>query len=144
MIFILIFAYAGRGNSELLELYTERNEDFATAGNRTNRWSYAIEQLFKYPFGWYDGTIYHVHNMWLDIARISGIIPFLILAYFAGKNIIGSFVLIKRYNTPLMYLMLGLNVCFFTSCFVEPIVGGIHFMLYCMLWGFQTTLNRKK
>ena len=141
-LFIITLMYTGIISSDLIELYTERNEDFSTAGNRTQRWSYALEQLLYNPFGWGDGVVYHVHNMWLDIARISGIIPFVILVYFAFNSFKESFKMINKYESPLMYLILGLNVCFFASCFAEPITGGTLFMLYCMLWGFPNALAK--
>ena len=140
---ISLLFYTGIINDELVELYTDRNEDLSTAGNRTQRWDYAVEQLFMFPFGWGDGKTYYIHNMWLDIARISGLIPFIALAYFALNSFKESIKMIKIHETSLMYLILGLNVCFFASCFVEPITGGTHFMLYCMLWGFQNALSNK-
>ena len=143
LVFILyILVSLGTISDDLISIYAERNEDLSTAGNRTTRWSDAIQQLFMNPLGWGDGTIYYIHNMWLDIARISGLIPFIILIYFALKSFKDSFYLINRFNNSFAYLTLGLNVCFFASCFVEPIVGGTHLLLYCMLWGFQNRIIR--
>lgn len=128
-------------NTELIDFYSERNEDLSTMGSRTERWSTALGYLFTRPFGWAGhGQIYYVHNMWLDVARISGIIPFSLLAYIAYDSFRKAFRLVRRYESPLAYMILGLNVCFFASCFVEPIYGGTHMMLYCMLWGTSTKL----
>ena len=137
---VCILIYTGLISSDLLSAYDERNVDLATAGSRSYRWSNAIIDLFTHPFGWYQGNIYHVHNMWLDVARISGIIPFILLAYMAYDCFLKAFKLIKRYNNSFSYMMLGMNVCFFLTCFVEPIYGGTHFMLYCMLWGTERGL----
>lgn len=129
---------------ELISSYTERNIDISTMGSRSYRWKDAIINLYRHPTGWYDGMTYYVHNMWLDVARLSGIIPFIILVYIAYDSIVKAFRLIKMYNNSLSYMMLGLNVCFFSTCFVEPIYGGTHFMLYCMLWGTENGLIRIK
>ena len=140
-IIIGLLVYFGVINIELIELYSQRNEDLLTMGTRTERWNTALGYLLTHPFGWANnGQTYYVHNMWLDVARISGIIPFLLLAYIAFDSFRNAFHLIKKYESPLAYMILGLNICFFTSCFVEPIYGGTHMMLYCMLWGTSTKL----
>ena len=140
VIFGLLF-YFDIINTELIDFYSERNEDLLTMGTRTERWSTALGYLFTRPLGWaINGQTYYIHNMWLDVARISGIIPFSLLAYIAYDSFRKAFRLIKKYESPLAYMILGLNVCFFASCFVEPIYGGTHMMLYCMLWGTSTKL----
>lgn len=143
-VIILLLFYFDVINTELLDLYNERNEDLSTMGTRTERWSIAFTNLIKHPFGWApNGEIYYVHNMWLDIARISGIFPFIILVYMAVDSFRKAYSLIKYKETALSYLLLGLNICFFSSCFLEPIYGGTHFMLYCLLWGVENTLFLK-
>lgn len=140
-VIILLLFYFDVINTELLDLYNERNEDLSTMGTRTERWSIAFPNLLKHPFGWApNGEIYYVHNMWLDIARISGIFPFIILVYMAVDSFRKAYSLIKYKETELSYLLFGLNICFFSSCFLEPIYGGTHFMLYCLLWGVENTL----
>jgi len=136
-----LLIYLGLINTELMEYYSERNEDLSTMGTRTERWTTALGYLFTCPFGWAsNGQTYYVHNMWLDVARISGIIPFILLAYIAYDSFRKAFSLVRKYESSLAYMILGLNVCFFASCFVEPIYGGTHMMLYCMLWGTSTKL----
>lgn len=138
---LFILVYVGVINEELINMYKERNENISTMGDRSYRWIEAIGNLFAHPFGWANnGEIYYVHNMWLDIARVSGIIPFGLLVYMTYDSFKKAFRLIKIYNNAASCMMLGLNVCFFTSCFMEPIYGGTHFMLYCMLWGTETSL----
>lgn len=140
IVFAILF-YTNIISIDLISFYEERFDvDARTMGSRSYRWSDAIQNLFIHPFGWADGSTYYVHNMWLDVARISGIIPFALLVYMAYDSFMKAFRLIKYYNNSLSYMMLGLNVCFFASCFVEPIYGGTHFMLYCMLWGTETAI----
>lgn len=131
-------------SDELLSYYDSRNDDLYSMGDRGHRWVYAVKQLFLSPFGWAKhGEIYYVHNMWLDIARVSGIVPFIILIVLTFRGFWQSFSYIRRNENVLSYLLLGLNICFFSSCFVEPIYGGTHFLLYCLLWGLQSTLDKK-
>ncbi len=139
-----LLIYSGIINTELLDYYNARNEDLSTLGTRTERWVEALKNLIIYPLGWAKyGQTYYVHNMWLDVARISGIVPFILLAYIAFDSFRKAFRLIKRSESTLSYMILGLNICFFASCFVEPIYGGTHFMLYCMLWGTSNALLKK-
>ena len=140
VIAITVLMNTGVISLELIEAYEERNINISTAGDRTTRWMEAIIKVFTNPLGWTDGKTYYVHNMWLDIARISGIIPFLLLLYMAYDCFKKAFQIIRRFNNSFSYMLLGLNVCFFLTCFVEPIYGGTHFMLYCMLWGTEREL----
>lgn len=144
LVLFLFLQYTGILSSELFQYYSERNDDISTMGHRSFRWAYALSQLFIKPIGWAEnGEIYYVHNMWLDVARVSGIVPFLLLTSFTISGFIKAFRYIRRTENLLSYLLLGLNIAFFASCFVEPIYGGTHFLLYCMLWGFQSTLYLK-
>ncbi len=145
LIVTIVLLKSGVISSDLIDIYKDRNTDLSTLGTRTERWQGSLTYLLTKPFGWASsGEIYYIHNMWLDIARISGIIPFGILAWFSIAGFLNSIKLTKLYNNSLSYLLLGLNICFFSSCFVEPIYGGTHFMLYCLLWGVQNGLFYNK
>ena len=140
---ILYFALLKVGvfSEEVFDAYASRNEvDLATGGGRTERWEYALQQLFLSPFGWAENsgkTDFFVHNMWLDIAKITGIIPFILLisCSISSFKVLLKLLHIKR--DLVVAVLLALNVCFFCSCFVEPVYGGLHFFLYVMLWGMQ-------
>lgn len=142
-VLVSILIYADIINNELIAYYNERNKDLATMGTRTERWAVAIGNLFTHPLGWADnGQVYYVHNMWLDVARISGIVPFVLLSCMAVSSFRMAFRLVRIFGNNLSYMLLGLNVCFFSSCFVEPIYGGTHLLLYFMLWGTERELCR--
>ena len=125
------------------QMYTARNEQEGLE-TRYSRWIEHMGYLFEYPFGWAKrGEVYYVHNMWLDIARISGIIPFLMLVGLTVNFFVKAIKDALKYKMVQHYFILGLTICFFASCFVEPILGGTHFMLYCLLWGCQSSLCKK-
>ena len=133
---IFMLMHWGFISSDIIELYNERNVDIATFGSRTESWSKAFEYLITRPLGWADSIgSYYVHNMWLDVARVSGIIPFILLAYITLDSMITAFKTLRKNETQLSYMLVGLNICFFASCFVEPVYGGTHMLLYFMLWG---------
>lgn len=134
-------------NQDISNAYLERNEGISsvdTAGGRTDKWIIGINNLFRYPFGWSEEKLQYgyAHNMWIDIARVSGILPF---AFFCIATILSYFDLLKllKYREQtLTPLILGLNVCFFFSSFVEPIIDALplYLYLYIMLWGMQHQL----
>ena len=139
-----ILTYFGIISNDLISLYAERNENIATMGNRSGLWEEAIGNILIHPLGWSDGSTYYVHNMWLDVARMSGIIPFIILLYLTLDTFKKSYKLLKRNETTIAYFILGLNICFFASCFVEPIYGGTHVNLYFMLMGTVNYLVKNR
>ena len=131
-------------NSDLFSLYAERNAEEGLVA-RSDRWLEHISNLIIHPLGWAEnGKVYYIHNMWLDIARVSGILPFGILLSLSVSSFWKAFRCVLKYRTESAYLIFGLNTCFFLSCFVEPIYGGTHFMLYCLLWGSQSYWYRRK
>lgn len=141
LVIYLILQKLGIINQEIFDAYSARNEaDVLTGGGRTEKWGNAVRQLFVSPFGWAENsgkTDIFVHNMWLDIAKVTGLIPFILLCLstLSSFNTLGKLICIKR--DIIVAVLLSLNVCFFCSCFVEPVYGGLHFFLYVMLWGIQ-------
>lgn len=140
-VLLLVLSYSGVINQEVIDAYTKRNEaDLSTGGDRTGRWDYAINQLLLHPFGWAEHlgtTVYYIHNMWLDIAKVTGIIPFLLLVtptFLSMKTLVR---LMHKKQDIIVALFISLNTCFFLSCFVEPVYGGLHLFLYVMVWGMQ-------
>jgi len=128
--------------NDILDAYTTREDDSEesalSGGGRFYRWIDAIGNLFTHPFGWTAKYAY-VHNLWFDVARVAGAIPFfaLLLATIKGNSYALKLFRIKGHT--FIALIVALNVCFFFTCFVEPIMEGVstYVYLYFMLWGFQ-------
>ncbi|WP_437371995.1 O-antigen ligase family protein [Maribacter litoralis] len=57
----------------------QESNNTSSAGGRTSLWLQSLEKLFEYPFGWQGVGIRYSHNLWLDVARYSGLIPFILL-----------------------------------------------------------------
>lgn len=127
-------------SSDILMAYGERNFDFNTAGQRTTKWVETFKEIFQHPFGWAEiasSTKYYAHNMWLDIARVTGILPFLSLLFVSVQALLIQLRLFRVKADYFVAVTTGLNVCFLLSCFVEPVYGGLHLFLWTMLWGMQ-------
>lgn len=81
--------------------------------------------------------------MWLDIARVAGLlafIPFLIATILHGKNLLKLFR--NRYITNFTAIIISINVAMLLSSFVEPVIEG-SLLLFCilmMIWGITKSL----
>lgn len=114
-------------------------DDISSGGGRLDRWGKSIEYLFEKPLGWSLGEFGHAHNLWLDVLRISGVIPFFFLTLFTLKNILSLQKLVKRASWN--YRFINQIIVYFTSIYIlfmlEPIMEGMlqTFALYCFFAG---------
>ena len=143
-ILVLIFIPSTRSFlSDFAESYQRREEvevsgGLLNLGNRSWRWVDAIKRVFTNPFGW-DGQVEYnyVHNLWLDVARVTGIIPFFLIvcATISGYN--NARIVWHVKNDEIVLLLIGLSVATFASAFVEPVLDGPdqYFYMMCMIWG---------
>lgn len=145
----LILGYclqSGLLNEDLFMAYAERNEetDIASGGDRFWRWGEAIHHMFAYPLGWSTMRIkdYYVHNLWLDVARVAGIIPFLCLMIATILSVKDVFKIYKAIPTILTTMLIVIYLCFFISSMVEPVIEGfpLYFYLFCMVWGMNARI----
>lgn len=125
--------------SEFAESYAER-ENVMEGGNRTWRWIDALGRLFTNPFGWVadDMVSYsYVHNMWLDIARDAGILPFIFFLLPTIQSIKSCIKLNKAKNDNVCLCLITLYACVFFAYFIEPVFESniFHIMLFTWLWG---------
>lgn len=128
---------------DLVGIYSARNtEDSLLEGARTVRWSYAFKYIFSYPLGWKSKIIpfnLQAHNMWLDIARCSGIIPMCFILVPSISSLYDSYCLYKIKNNTLVALIICLNITTFLSIMVEPMIESclVYFFITCYIWGVQ-------
>lgn len=134
-------------SEDIISGFAERNEanSVLNMGSRTFRWASGIHDLFIYPFGWWTkgNSDYLMHNMWLDIAKMSGIVPFTILLVISIKMFFNNLFLIRLNKTIIPYLLLALNLCICASNFQEPVSGGLIVGFLCMVWGMTNALYKK-
>lgn len=108
-----------------------------SAGGRTQLWAEALNNMFKYPFGW--ELTKHSHNLWLDTARAVGLIPLAFLLGFTYFNIKRT---IQMFNYQKNVFFLNMTFLLFILSnlllfFVEPVYEGSFFFFnfYCFLSG---------
>lgn len=138
-----------------LEMRTnEGNLD--TMGSRLPLWNYYFSHLLDYPFGNVPNIFtytQYAHNLWLDVSRLTGIIPFILLLIFTFLALRIFFRFIKNSNIPSLFrnVILIWQVAIYSVFFVEPIIEGLFslFIVYCFLVGMlkqsnTLSLQRKK
>lgn len=134
-----ILMYTGVFNEEIIEAYSKRELDSTydakQAGGRVELWTDALGKLFTHPFGW--PLVHYAHNLWLDIARVSGLFalfPFLLVTLMILKSFIYLFM-----NKLSPFTLLLLSICFsmLLSSSVEPVIDGfmLTFLLLMLIWG---------
>ncbi len=111
----------------------------SSAGGRTELWQTALQNFIKSPLGW--DAQRHSHNVWLDIAKVGGIIPFILFIIFNIKNLINLRRLF-RFNNHKDSLEINMTFTLFTAgaliyFFVEPVLEGSFFSItfYCLVQG---------
>ena len=134
---------------DIIDAYTKRNEEggaeVSSGSGRFDRWVDALKYIFLYPLGWCQiAKTEYCHNLWLDIARACGFIPFLIFiaqTLSQGKKLRKQLKLKKHNDLTLM--IYGLSIVFFCSSMVEPVIEGfpLFFYLYLFLWGLSNKFS---
>lgn len=157
IIYFLIIGFGGyevvtsTKDTDLVSNYVDREEEdeagSVSAGGRTLRWQDGIEKIFMQPMGggvFQNGRRYYAHNFWLDVSEIAGILPFIALL---GCTLIGiwknvEIILSRRVSSFFNSWLIVLNVGFFLSCFVEPIMEGLptYAFLYFFFWGMTSSI----
>lgn len=146
---VIFFAveHLGLISKDIVKAY-EAREEFSSynansIGGRTELWGNALKLIFTDPLGFTNER--YAHNLWLDIARISGIIPLIFFLIASFKNYLGVYRYMIR-GDSLVPFMLGLNVATFLSAFVEPVIEGsfLYFYILMFLWGCNRRLLYKQ
>ncbi len=138
--------------SDWLSAFADRMEnnngaDIASGGGRTSRWAKSFENLFKKPLGWDVEEFGHSHNMWLDVLRASGVIPFILLLIFTIRSVFQIKRITKVNNEMLSFFnqIRVYTLALFLLFMVEPIFEGMFatFLIFCLLMGIVSKFESK-
>ena len=120
----------------------QESNNTSSAGGRTSLWLQSLENIFKYPMGWQGPGVRYSHNLWLDVARYAGLIPFFLLLMFTFRSIRNTYKAVRK--TPQSLLLNTTIITFSLSSilvfFVEPIMEGL-FFLFTVFCVFQGMIN---
>lgn len=149
--FIVIVVYTSNIiDQNILDAYAQREEsstfNASQLGGRSERWEVAINNLFTHPLGWDDSGGY-AHNLWLDIARVGGLLPlfpFLVATLLHIKNLL--YIIMKKSYSNFAIILISINTAMILSSFVEPVIEGslLFFCMLMMIWGVTKSLVMDK
>ncbi|GEM_PF-6482983 len=109
---------------------------------RIDAWKTTLIGLFYYPMGGSKAPISlsAPHNLWLDVAYTTGLIPFVLLICITTSFINYYLKLIKSHqiDNDFKIFLTSATVSLILNCMVEPILGG-HYILF-MIFMFQLGL----
>ena len=118
----------------------QNSDNTGSAGGRTMRWTRSIENLFTKPLGWEKTEFGYSHNMWLDVARTHGVIPFFILIIYSVRSILNTRKAIRfsKMSLPVTVILFSFVLAANLMFFVEPVTEGIFsfFLVYLFIQGF--------
>ncbi len=124
------------------------SDDIASGGGRSERWVKSIGNIFEQPLGWKAEDFGHSHNMWLDVLRVSGVIPFFLLIGFSIKSflILKSKVSKNKTNLAFNNLLIVYFIAFNLVFMVEPIFEGVFemFAIFCLYMGIVAKIDTKQ
>jgi len=117
----------------------ESSDNAGSAGGRTELWSKSLQNLFSKPLGWDEKEFGYSHNLWLDVAQKSGLIPFIFLMIFSIKTLLNTKQALSKikkklhFHVLIIVYILSINLLFM----VEPIMHGALslFLIYCFIQG---------
>ena len=156
LVFIQVLLSISFLDSDVFSVYWDRMEskDYGSnsAGGRTDLWLQGIENLWKYPMGAaaYISGLRFSHNFWLDIGRVSGVIPMFFMLWFSIRNLyISAKLVFNRYLSIFTRsFILSINIVFWAIMGVEPILEGyfsflsLYFMFSGMFYVLYKQLKR--
>lgn len=119
-----------------------------TAGSRFPLWNYYFFHLLDYPMGNIPSIFSYTpfaHNLWLDVGRLTGIIPLFFLLIFTFSAFHIFFRFINNPNFPPLYknVILVWHIAIYAVFFVEPVIEGLFtlFIFYCFMIGMIKQSN---
>lgn len=144
LLFAYIMLHFNLIDEEIIAVYRYRMESAevtgeGAGGDRIWRWGDALIKIIVYPFGWINNNATYnnyVHNLWLDVARQTGIFPFLFILYPTISSMQNVLNLFFKTHDVISGLLICLFFCFFMASMVEPVMEGFPYSFYCFCWLF--------
>lgn len=152
-LFIVLFVICYRFNvfglsdmvdkSNLIVRFVEKNEMNKSNFERINQFITGIKNLYQHPFGGQKAQMYY-HNMWLDISRIAGLIPMVLMLIYNCVTIRKTLHLFrdKQIDIGTRYVIISVYIGCLMNCFVEPVLEGLvsFFLSFCIINGITDSM----
>lgn len=119
--------------------------------NRMKTIFVSFNNIFNYPIGGNTkkvGNLKYAHNMWLDVAKQSGIIPFTLLLLFSIINLWKCIKILRsrEFSVETKVFLVGIYSAVLLNMSVEPIIQGepLFFIMFCNIAGMVEETVKKK
>lgn len=113
---------------------------------RTSSVLRGLDNLLNYPLGGLKATSYY-HNLWLDVGRVAGILPFvLMVAYTVMINThVIQIIKSKKIDGWMRYLIMCVYLGIQINFFVEPVLEGLldFFLIFTLINGMVECYYRR-
>lgn len=131
---------------EASNLAARFNDDLSASDDyRFSSVGRGLVTMLDYPLGGLKEEGYY-HNLWLDIGRISGVIPFLIMVTYSFLTFFHVIKLFcdKTLDKKARYVLLSVYLGTLMNSFVEPVLEGLlgSFYSFILLNGLTESLYR--
>lgn len=126
--------------------YTRVTEASTSITHRIKLLDNSLTQILEKPFGGNIGKKYY-HNLLLDIARVSGIIPMILMIIYLIKILKNLLRIFKSgLDLNLRYMLLSVYMGVWLNFAVEPVLEGLieYFLMMCMMDGMVTYIAHYK
>lgn len=130
-----------------LGAFMERLNNRQLSISSDGRWEMWANVLQEIPTHFWGNitSVYAAHNIYLDVARESGVIPMILLLIFTIMLLVTAWKLLwdKRYPLDLRMLNGVLIFSLWGSFLIEPVMGAKPFVFisFCMVCGMQKELS---
>lgn len=115
-----------------------------SSDGRWEMWANVLQEIPTHFWGNIT-SVYAAHNIYLDVARESGVIPMILLLIFTIMLLVTAWKLLwdKRYPLDLRMLNGVLIFSLWGSFLIEPVMGAKPFVFisFCMVCGMQKELS---
>lgn len=123
--------------SNLLARFTQQESILQADSQRLADFRAGMQALYDHPFG--SSSAGYFHNIWLDVSRMAGIIPVVLLfCYHIRISAHGLWIFADRQtDQPTRYLTLLVYCGVLLNFLVEPVLEGIpnFFLAFCIING---------
>lgn len=130
-------------NSILVRRFTERNALNESSSERITLFTEGLKNLYLHPFGG-QKEHYYFHNMWLDINRIAGCIPLILMLVYNIVTFLRAFRLFrdKRIDTGTRYMIISVYAACLINFFFEPVLEGLvsFYLAFCIINGLTDSM----
>lgn len=132
-----------------LQAFTQRMSNrqlTISEDGRWTMWATVIKDIPTHPFGNIT-SVRAAHNIYLDVARESGVIPMVLLFIFTAMVLMTAWKLLwnNQYSIQIRIFNAVLIFSLWASFLIEPVMTAkpFVFIAFCMVCGMQKELNRR-